>query len=74
LKGGTELVVASPGTVVVALGRLVAVFEGVNENGVLLTPADVVVVVEGTAGVVPVKENNEVGLAVDEVTAETVGC
>ena len=67
---------ASPGTVVVALGRLVAVFEGVNENGVLLTPADVVVVVlvEGTAGVLPVKENNEVGLAVDEVTAETVGC
>ena len=62
---------------VVALGKVEAVVKGVNENGVVFTLADEVVLAEDTAGLEPpVNANKEValGLAVDEVTAGTVGC
>ena len=68
---------ARTGTAVVALGKVEVVVRGVNENGVVFTLADEVVLVEDTAGLEPPVNANKEGvldLAVDEVTAETVGC
>ena len=76
LNKGAVFVVARAGTVVAAFDEGVAVFEGVNENGVVFTLADGVVVLT-EAGVEPVNENSEVelSLAVDDVTTGAVlGC
>jgi hypothetical protein len=71
LNGTIEFALGRTGSVVVALGKVVGVFDGVNEKGVFFPlPDGSWVLTEGTVGFVPpVNENKD--LAVDEVTAET---
>lgn len=72
LNRGAELVVASAGAVVAALGRVEVGFKGVNEKDVMLTLLDDV-----AAGAELANENKPVGLGLtaDELAAGTVvGC